>query len=93
MFKQVELTKAKKNPSLYFSSPRQLLAQLNLSDADKLEILKRWEQEARELAVAQDEGMIAESEGRLDEIIAAIEILSPGYHQGASAPNKHANVS
>ncbi len=81
------------DPSSHFQHPRDVLAQANLSHEQKLSILQRWEQDARELDVAQEEGMIGEGKSNLSEIIRAIDQLDPDYHQSSAAPNKQGNIS
>lgn len=83
------------DPSAVFDRPSEVLAMENLSTKEKIEILKRWEQDARELAVAEEEGMTGTGNGanQLDDIINAIAQLDPTYHQAGNAPNKQGNVS
>lgn len=59
-----------------FSSPEQVANEESLSREEKLNILKRWEYDARELSVASDEGMTgATGSNMLGEIHAALARL------------------
>lgn len=55
-------------PQKHFSSPREVLSDETLSLKEKQTALKNWEQEARQLAVAEEEGMTGGEPSRLDEV-------------------------
>jgi len=66
------------NPSSVFASPQDVLKQQNLSRSQKVEVLRRWAQEAEALQVAEDENMTPPPEhgsSRLDEVIQALHEL------------------
>lgn len=81
------------DPSAFFKTPQEILTLDYLNNAQKLTLLKRWEQDARELDVAEEEGMIGNNGSCLSEIIKTIDTLDPDYHQSSSAPNKQGNIS
>ena len=46
-------------PSLYFSSPSAIYLSYSIEDDQKIELLRAWERNARQLMVAEGEGMIS----------------------------------
>jgi len=84
---QSDFEKALKDPTLVYHSPAEVLADNQLNDKQRLEILKRWEQDARELDVAQDEGMTGGESSILDDVLEAMETLG-GVSESAEAPTK-----
>lgn len=87
MNQQTDFEKALKDPMLIYHRPREVLADQQLSDEQRRQILKRWEQDARELDVAQEEGMTGGESSLLDEILNALETLD-GDSTSAEAPTK-----
>jgi len=81
------------DPSLMFSNPQEILEVDAFTAAQKLAILKRWEQDARELEVAEEEGMTDDDNSLLSEIIRTIDKLDPDFHQSPAAPNKQGNIA
>lgn len=55
--------RALRDPGSIFSVPEEVRDHSGLDPGEKLEILRRWAYDARELEVAEDEGMIG---GELD---------------------------
>ena len=53
----MDFEKAKLNPAAGFKSPQEVASNQELSRAQKIEILQRWEQDATALEVAEEEGM------------------------------------
>jgi hypothetical protein len=53
----VDVEKALLYPGLVFKTPQELLANNELSREQKIEILRRWEYDVRQLQVAEEEGM------------------------------------
>lgn len=88
-----KLKQALLNPANIFKSPKEVLAQDDLSREDKIKILKRWEYDQRELEVAEEENMgnLASNNDLsiLDEILAALHILDPEHKIDDSSPTKH----
>lgn len=85
---QSDFDKALKDPTLVYHNPDEILSDTRLDDAQRMQILKRWEQDERELDVAQEEGMIGGESSILGEILNAMEKL--GVDQNPTeAPTKH----
>jgi hypothetical protein len=66
------------NPSTEFEKPKDLIKDSDLSHADKRQALDTWEQDARQLMTASNEGMPGKEEGLeksknnpLDEVVKA----------------------
>jgi len=66
------------NPAAAFETPEAVLAQEGLSKEQKIEILRRWEYDASEDAVAEEEGMQAERPLILRRVALALEELTGG---------------
>ena len=92
MAKNISFQNALIDPSSEFHHPHDILAVNDFTSAQKLELLKRWEQDARELAVAEEEGMVGNDKSLLSDIMQAIDELDPGYHQARSSPDKQGNI-
>lgn len=72
--KNVKINKAKENPTKVFDTPKEVVA-ADLPQATKEEILKNWEDEARQLQAATDENMGGGEPSRLEEVRQAIDKL------------------
>jgi hypothetical protein len=67
--------KALLDPSAVYTAPREVLEDATLSDEQRLEILKRWELDAREKQVAEEEGMGGGERSELIDVEEAIKTL------------------
>ncbi len=57
-----------KNPENHYGTPEALLRATDISRAEKIDLLREWEYDQRELSVAQSEGMQGDDrEGRLGD--------------------------
>ena len=74
-----DVERARLDPGAVFATPEAVRDAPRLSHEDKVDILRRWEYDARELSVAEEEGMGGGEEGPLlDRIEAALHALT-GY--------------
>jgi hypothetical protein len=73
----VDIEKALLDPSSTFNVPQDVLSAEGLTREQKIEILKRWEYDARELEVATEENMAGSNSSCLQDIINALDEL--GY--------------
>ncbi|MCC6713411.1 MAG: hypothetical protein IT344_08620 [Candidatus Dadabacteria bacterium] len=73
----VDIERALLNPSAVFSAPEDVLSAGGLTREQKIDILKRWEYDARELEVATEENMPGSKPSRLRTILKALDEL--GY--------------
>lgn len=63
------------DPAGTFVHPRQVLEHAELDREQKVEILRRWQYDASELAVATDEGMGGGEPNQLDAVLEALAAL------------------
>jgi hypothetical protein len=87
-----DIGKALINPASVFRAPRDVLTAEALSLEQKIEILRRWEYDARELQVAEEENMPGDDNGLFDEILLALHALGAGIDTTHSPPTKHGGV-
>lgn len=86
----LELEHALLDPAAAFRAPQDVVRSTELSLTQKLEVLCRWAYDARELAVAEEEGMPGGSDGDdLDAVAAALNSLVGELDGEHSAPTKH----
>lgn len=68
----IDLEKAKIDPSAIFKTPNDVLKEASLARKDKIDILQRWAYDLREIAVAEEENMTgpgSDTEVVLEQII------------------------
>lgn len=73
-----DIEKARLDPTTVFRAPEDVLRRADLSREQKIDILRRWAYDARELEVAADEGMPATQPDILDQILHALHVLDAG---------------
>ncbi len=56
------------NPSAHFAAPTEVLSCPGLSDLQKKQVLDAWEEDARRLSIATEEGMGGGEPSRMAEI-------------------------
>jgi hypothetical protein len=84
----IDLDRALLDPAAVFATPRDVVAHAALSREQKIEILRRWEYDANELDVAEEEGMAGGEKPRLRQIMLALEELGVDFSE-RSGPSKH----
>lgn len=82
------LEHATANPGTVFSSPEAVLEDARLSDTDKIRVLRSWEYDCAELAVAEEEGMPGAGNSLLRRILLALRQLPDSDTDGGSSPSK-----
>lgn len=87
-----DIKKAKLDPTAVYKSPGEVLEDNTLSREDKIEILRVWEYDAREIEVAEEENMPSSNSKMLDEVLSALKQLNARRDQKKSAPNKQGGV-
>jgi hypothetical protein len=87
--KPEEIDKAMFDPAAAFAQPEDVLKEPGLTKDDKIEILRRWEFQAAEEAVALEEGMPGEESGMLRRILLALGELTGSLDLEHTAPTKH----
>jgi CBS domain-containing protein len=78
------------DPAAVFGSPEEVEHDALLSREEKLAILESWEEDAHELAVAEDENMAGGEPSRLEEVVAARVRLTAA--EQAAAAHKRAGA-
>ena len=84
----IDVEKALLDPGLVFKTPGEVLANNELTRAQKIEILRRWEYDVRELEVADEEGMQGPEPVTLDAVLDALRTLGAPEDTENSAPTK-----
>jgi hypothetical protein len=85
-----DVEKAILNPAATFKGPQEVLDSHDLSREQKIEVLRRWEYDLRELQVAEEESMTpAEPETvTLDIVLKALNLLGVPSDMEHTAPTK-----
>jgi len=88
----MNLQQALDNPASFFATPADVAKSGELSRDQKIQILRRWEYDARLLEVAQEENMMGGTSSRLEEVLDALHTLGEEGSSGATnkqggAPN------
>ncbi len=68
----IDIDKALLNPASVFETPDDVLEAEELSREQRIDILRRWEYDARELQVADEENMIGTNADMLGQIMRAL---------------------
>lgn len=88
----VNIELAKLNPSSVFQSPKDVLNEHSLSRDQKIDILRRWAYDEREMSVAEEENMIRADTDKngniLDEILKSLLELGVDSDQDTPPPTK-----
>ncbi len=84
----MDFEKAKLNPAAVFKTPEEIVSSQELSRKQKLEILRRWEQDAMSMEVAEEEGMPGPQPKLLQPIRAALHGLDYWPDTEHSSPSK-----
>lgn len=84
----MDIEKAMLNPAQVFDHPEDILKEESLTHEQKVKLLKRWEYDARELEVAEEENMGGSSPSVLGEILVALNSLDAGGNTGHFSPTK-----
>ena len=84
----MDFEKAIQNPGSEFTCPEDVLNQQNITREQKIKILRRWEYDARELEVAEEENMGGGPPSMLSDILAALHRLDSEIDTEHSPPTK-----
>lgn len=85
----MNLEKALLNPSGAFARPLDVLSDTSLSREEKIRILRRWEYDARELEVAEEENMAGGPPDQLGQVLEAMHLLEVSIDPEHTPPTKH----
>jgi hypothetical protein len=84
----MNLEKAMLNPTSVFARPNDVLAEQTLTREQKIRVLRRWEYDARELEVADEENMGGGPPDVLDQVLKALHRLDAEIDVEHSPPTK-----
>jgi hypothetical protein len=79
---ELDLETARLDPGSVFTSPEELCKSPGLSRELKIDLLQRWAEDARELDVAEAEGMGGGETSILGRILSALDSLGESYGAG-----------
>jgi len=85
-----DIEKALLNPAMVFKTPEEVVDSGDLSREQKIEILRRWEYDVRELQVADEENMTAPKPEAvtLDMVLKALHAVGAPPDVERTAPTK-----
>ncbi len=73
----IDVNKAMLDPTMVFEDPQDVVANDELTRDQKIEILHRWEYDARHLEVAEEEaGMAVRQPDMFDRVVQALHALN-----------------
>jgi len=84
----IDFEQALINPCGEFTRPEDVLHQKSLTREQKIRVLRRWEYDARELEVAEEENMGGGPPSMLDEVLNALHSLGSEADVAHSPPTK-----
>jgi hypothetical protein len=85
----IDVKQAMLDPTSVFNDPTEVVADGDLSHDQKVEILRRWEYDARELEVAEEEaGMAVRRADMFDRVLQAMQTLGVEHDTEHSPPTK-----
>lgn len=88
-----QLEKAMLEPAAVFTAPEAVVPAGDLTNEQKIEILRRWEYQAAEEAVALEEGMPGEENDLLRRILIALGELTGSLDLERTSPSKQHGLS
>ena len=85
----IDVTKAMLDPTMVFKEPKDVVASNELTRNQKIEILRRWEYDARQLEVAEEEaGMAVRRPDMFDRVVQALHTLGAERDTEHTPPTK-----
>lgn len=89
---KLDLERALLDPASVFGEPEAVRDHADLTIDQKIEILRRWEYDESEVAVAEEEGMVDGTPPRLQRILIALEQLGADIDVERSPPTKQEGI-
>ena len=84
----MNIKQAMLDPTSIFACPSDVCDEQSLTRGQKIKILRRWEYDARELQVAEEENMGGGPQDVLDEVLMALHRLDADVDTEHSPPTK-----
>ena len=88
----VTFNEAKENPATAFAHPKDVLAS-DFTQEEKVEILRQWEYDAAEEAVAEEEGMPNRGDSMVRQVTLCLNELTGHVNMERSGANKQHGIS
>lgn len=88
----IDIDRALLDPGSVFATPEEVFSHHGLSQQQKIEILRRWEYDASEVAVAEEEGMPGDNGDVLRRILLALNELTGGVDVERVGPSKQHGI-
>lgn len=85
----IDFDKAMLTPDSVFNTPDEVVKCQELTNEQKIKILRHWEYDARELQVAEEENMRSNQPDMLEHVLQALNKLDTKPHHGHPSPTKH----
>lgn len=85
----IDFDKAKLDPRMVFSDPKEVLDCSQFNRDQKIEVLRCWAYDAKEMDVAKEEGMASEEPSELIQVLEALKSLGSGLDREHDGPTKH----
>jgi len=85
----IDVNKAMLDPTMVFKDPKDVVANVELTRDQKIEILRSWEYDARQLEVAEEEaGMAVRRPDMFDRVVQALHMLDVDRDTEHTPPTK-----
>ena len=85
----IDVKMAMLDPPMVFKVPKDVVANVELTRDQKIEILRRWEYDARQLEVAEEEaGMAVRQPDMFDRVVQALHMLDVDRDTEHTPPTK-----
>ena len=85
----IDVNKAMLDPTMVFKDPKDVVANVELTRDQKIEILRRWEYDAHQLEVAEEEaGMAVRRPDMFDRVVQALHMLDVDRDTEHTPPTK-----
>ena len=88
----MDIEKALIDPAAVFRTPADVVGEQSLDTEQKIQILRRWEYDARELTVAEEENMPGDGSEVLDQVLSCLHDLGYAPGHGEGPPTKQGGV-
>lgn len=92
MTQEDRMRRALLDPASEFETPDEVLAAPSFTEPEKIEILRRWEYDASELSVAEEEGMPSRPRVTVAQVLQALHHLGADIDVGRSPPTKQGGL-
>lgn len=86
------ISRALLDPAAEYETPNDVLLDRAVSETQKVEILRRWEYDASEISVAEEEGMAHTDGVTVGQVLQALHQLVPDIDTERSPPTKQGGL-